>query len=139
MNVDQEDNMPNKALIDLEYYDLRGGTHHIYLAPVDVQWICNILYNHEKMFDDFIHDPPDWASPGWEWHMQIKRDQIHKIRMKIETALGYSTEEHWEKCLKKRKQKKKDDDIGGDALEMVLKRAIEKKNDPPKQPEDHSV
>lgn len=109
MNVDQEDNMPNKALIDLEYYDLRGDAHHIYLAPIDVQWICNILYNYEKMFDDFIHDPPDWATdcPGWKWDMQWKRDRIHKIRMQLETGLGYNTEDHWEKCLKKNENKKR--------------------------------
>lgn len=94
--------------IDLEYYDLHGGTHHIYLAPGNVQWICNILFNYERMFDDFISDPPKWANeiPGWKWNMQISRDRIHKIRTQVEKGLGYSTEEHWQKCLKKRSKKK---------------------------------
>lgn len=26
--------------VDLEYYDLKGGTHHIYMALGNVQWIC---------------------------------------------------------------------------------------------------
>ena len=122
--------------IDLEYYDLHGGTHHIYLAPGNVQWICNILFNYERMFDDFISDPPKWANeiPGWKWNMQISRDRIHKIRTQVEKGLGYSTEEHWQKCLKKR-SKKKEDDIGGDALELAFKRASEKKNATPEQKE----
>lgn len=121
--------------VDLEYYDLHGGTHHIYLAPGNVQWICNILFNYERMFDDFISDPPKWAEeiPGWKWNMQISRDRIHKIRTQVEKGLGYSTEEHWQKCLKKR-SKKKEDDIGGDALELAFKRTLEKKNKVPKEP-----
>ena len=47
--------------VDLEYYDLKGETHHIYMAPGNVQWICNILFNTERMYDDFINDPPEWA------------------------------------------------------------------------------
>ena len=31
-----------------EYYDLKGETHHIYMAPGNVQWICNILFNTER-------------------------------------------------------------------------------------------
>lgn len=126
--------------VDLEYYDLKGGTHHIYMAPGNVQWICNILFNTEKMFDDFIDDPPDWAEKiaGWTWDMQIKRDRIHKIRMQVEDGLGYSTEEHWKKCLKKR-GKKKEDDIGGDALEIVFKRAVEKKNEVSERPTEESL
>lgn len=79
------------------------------------------------MFDDFINDPPEWAKnkAGWDWDMQIKRDRIHKIRMQVEEGFGYSTEEHWEKCLKRRKKKEKDD-VGGDALELAFKRAAEK-------------
>ena len=121
--------------VDLEYYDLKGKTHHIYMAPGNVQWICNILFNTEQMFDDFINAPPEWAKDlaGWKWDMQIKRDRIHKIRMQVEEGLGYSTEEHWKKCLKKR-GKKKNDDIGGDALELAFKRAAEKKNEVPKEP-----
>lgn len=121
--------------VDLEYYDLKGGTHHIYMAPGNVQWICNILFNTERMHDDFINDPPGWAKDlaGWKWNMQITRDRIHKIRMQVEEGLGYSTEEHWKKCLKKR-GKKKNDDIGGDALELAFRRAAEKKNEVPKEP-----
>lgn len=122
--------------IDIEYYDLHGGTHHIYLVPGSVQWICNILYNCERMFDDFIEDPPEWAKdiPGWEWDMQIKCDRIHKIRLQVEKGLGYSTEEHWKRCLKKR-TKKKEDDVGGDALELAFRRSVEKKNEIPEQKE----
>lgn len=132
MKANQKENNADQLFIDLEYYDLHGGTHHIYMAPGNIQWICNILYNYENMFDDFINTPPKWAIdvPGWKWDMQWKRDRIHKIRMQLETGLGYSTEEHWEKCLKKRR-KKKNDDIGGDALELVLRKMIEQKNDSP--------
>ena len=119
--------------VDLEYYDLKGGTHHIYMAPGNVQWICNVLFNTEKLFDDFLNDPPEWAKDqaGWDWDMQIKRARIHKIRMQVEEGLGYSTEEHWEKCLKMRSKKQKDD-IGGDAPELAFKRASEKKKEVPK-------
>lgn len=128
--MDKENNQ-----VDIEYYDLKGGTHHIYMAPGNVQWICNILFNTERMFDDFIDNPPDWAIsiPGWTWDMEIKRDRIHKIRMQVEDGLGYSTEDHWKKCLKKR-GKKKGDDIGGDALELAFKKAVEKKNEIPQKP-----
>ena len=76
--------------VDLEYYDLKGETHHIYMAPGNVQWICNILFNTERMYDDFINDPPGWAKDlaGWKWNMQITRDRIHKIRMQVEESIG---------------------------------------------------
>lgn len=129
--------LEGKEMVDLEYYDLHGGTHHIYLAPGNVQWICNILFNYEGIFDDFISDPPEWAEeiPGWKWNMQISRDRIHKIRMQVEKGLGYSTEEHLEKCLKKRNKKKIGNDIGGDALELAFRRSVEKKNEIPEQKE----
>ncbi len=122
--------------VDLEYYDLHGGTHHIYLAPGNVQWICNILFNYEKVFDDFIEDPPVWAEEisGWKWKMQISRDRIHKIRMQVEKGLGYSTEAHWEKCLKKYGKKEKEEDVGGEALEMAFRRTVGNKNKPPQKP-----
>mgnify|MGYP000071559477 FL=1 len=120
--------------VDFGYYDLHGNMHNISLAPGDVQWICNILFNYEQMFDDFIEDSLEWAEdlPGWRWKMQISCDRIHKIRMQVEKGIDYSTEEHWKKCLKKRS--KKEEDIGGDALELAFKRTIEKKNEVPKQP-----
>lgn len=129
--------LEGKEMVDLEYYDLHGGTHHIYLAPGNVQWICNILFNYEGIFDDFISDLPEWAEeiPGWKWNMQISRDRIHKIRMQVEKGLGYSTEEHLEKCLKKRNKKKIGNDIGGDALELAFRRSVEKKNEIPEQKE----
>ncbi len=128
--------LEGKEMVDLEYYDLHGDTHHIYLAPGNVQWICNILFNYERIFDDFTANPPVWAEEisGWKWKMQISRDRIHKIRMQVEQGLGYSTEAHWEKCLKKYGKKDKEEDVGGEALEMAFRRSIEKRNEPPKQP-----
>lgn len=123
--------------VDLEYYDLHGGTHHIYLAPGNVQWICNILFNYERMFDDLINDPPERTEDisGWKWKMQISLDRIHKIRMQVEKNLGYSTEAHWEKCLKKYGKKEKEEDVGGEALEMTFRRSVENRNRPPRKPE----
>lgn len=54
--------------------------------------------------------------------------------MQVEKDLGYSTEAHWEKCLKKYGKKDKGEDVGGEALEMAFRRSIEKRNEPPKQP-----
>ena len=36
--------------VDLEYYDLKGETHHIYMAPGNVQWICNIPVSYTHLF-----------------------------------------------------------------------------------------
>lgn len=123
--------------IDLEYYDMNGGTHHIYLAPGNVQLICNIMYNYEELIEEYLDDPPEWGEQVWEARMQYYKDRIRKVRAKVEESIGYSTEEHWERC--KKKKETKDSDVGEDALVLAMQRKTEKKHDKPKKKDENTT
>lgn len=109
--------------VDVEYYDLSGHELHFKICPGDLQIVCNVLFDYCNMLSEMLADPPDGVDQGaielWRARYGYYLERIQKIRWKIESGIGYSTEKAIAKC--KKRKLKKDDDIGEDALVMAMK------------------
>lgn len=129
---------------DLEYYtmpNISGPTRHLFLPPRKMELICNVLYDYESLIGDCMADPPEGAKDNrrWEIYMDYHRNLLKEIREEIETSMGYSTEEHWRKCRKKRGKEEEDDGVGEDAMiQLARKRAERKRHEPETKREGHN-
>lgn len=115
--------------IQIKYYTLDGQKPEIFMCPGDLMIICNVLHDYAQMLREAAE-----ISVGYEqgllYRCHVQR--CEKIRHKIETAMGYSTEEAVEKCHKKKKYIgedpfAKESDVGGDALILAMKQRRQKK------------
>lgn len=117
--------------VDIEYYNLSGQELHFKICPGDLQIVCNVLFDYCNMLSEMLADPPDGVDENtiqlWRARYGYYLGRIQKIRGKIETGIGYSTEKAIEKCNKRKL--KKDDDIGEDALVMAMKSRLSKKKE----------
>lgn len=115
--------------VDIEYYNLSGQELHFKICPGDLQIVCNVLFDYCNMLSEMLADPPDGVDENtigiWKARYEYYLERVQKIRGKIETGIGYSTEKAIEKCNKRKP--KKDDDIGEDALVMAMKTRISQK------------
>lgn len=116
--------------VDVEYYDLKGQELHFKICPGDLQIVCNVLYDYCNMLSEMLANPPDGVDENtiqlWRARYGYYLERIQKIRGKIKTGIGYSTEKTIEKCNKRKP--KKDDDIGEDALVMAMKTRLSGKS-----------
>ena len=53
---------------------------------------------------------------------EVTADKLRSIARKYQEAIGYDYEAALAKCEAKQKKQRKDDDVGGDALELAMKR-----------------
>lgn len=117
--------------VDVEYYNLSAQELHFKICPGDLQIVCNVLYDYCNMLSEMLTDPPEGVDGNtieiWKARYEYYLERVRKIREKIETGIGYSTEKAIEKCNKRKP--KKDDDIGEDAIVMAMKKRINQKKD----------
>lgn len=117
--------------VDVEYYNLSGQELHFKISPGDLQIVCNVLYDYCNMLSEMLADPPDGVDENtigvWKARYGYYLVRIQKIREKIETGIGYSTEKAIEKCRKRKPEK--DNDIGEDALVMAMKKRVSRKKE----------
>lgn len=117
--------------VDIEYYNFSGQELHFKICPGDLQIVCNVLFDYCNMLSEMLADPPDGVDENtigiWKARYEYYLERVQKIRGKIETGIGYSTEKAIEKCNKRKP--KKDDDIGEDALVMAMKNRLSKKKE----------
>lgn len=114
--------------VRIEYYTLDGKTPEIYMCPGDLIIICNVLYDYAKMLGEAAEISIGYEQGQYSYH--IKR--CERIRKKIETEMGYSTEQAIETCIKKHKYLGQEDlgqenDIGEDALVLAMRQRKQKK------------
>lgn len=114
--------------IRIEYYTLDGEKPEIHMRPGDLMIICNVLHDYAKMLEEAADISIGYEQGLYRCHV----DRCEKIRNKIETAMGYSTEATIEKCHKKKKVLREDpfakeSDIGEDALVLAMKQRRQKK------------
>ena len=109
--------------VDIEYYDLKGNELHFKICPGDLQIVCNVLYDYCNMLSEMLANPPGSVDENtiqlWKARYGYYLERIQNIREKMENGIGYSTEKAIEKCRKRNHKKK--DDIGEDALVMAMK------------------
>lgn len=117
--------------VDIEYYNLSGQELHFKICPGDLQITCNVLYDYCNMLSEMLADPPAEVDKNtielWKARYDYYLGRVQKIREKIETGIGYSTEKAIEKCNKRKT--KKNNDIGEDALVMAMKNRLSQKKE----------
>ena len=90
------------AEVILRYRDL-DGEREIRTCPGDIYKIVNVFMDYARL-------------------LELVCDEWRSIAKKYQTAIGYDYDEAVAKCEAKKKRKPKDDDVGGDALELAMKR-----------------
>ncbi len=112
------------------YWNMKNATEEmIETSSGELRIIIDALADYHDIVMEKVKTMEGYAKATW-----INRaDKIKKIQTKLEESIGYSRDKQIEVCQKKKS--KKQDDIGGDALELAFKRASEKENVTPEQKE----
>lgn len=126
-----------KRELTLSYVDL-DGSHELQTCYGDILKTINALMDYTRMLDLVCEQ---WHLTGF--HKAIYEYQAGKLREiaeKFQTAIGYDYAAAVEKCRKKRAKKQRSDDVGEEALALIVRRqqnAAEKKAEDAKtkQPE----
>lgn len=115
--------------IRIEYYTMEGSTKEISMCPGDLMYICNVLYDYGRIFEEFMQEAnnqgEEWKKYTYEYYLS----RCRKIQKKIESSIGYSTEAAIDKCYKKQGKSKQDEDVGEDALVLAIKHARKKQEE----------
>lgn len=107
-----------EAEIILRYRDL-GGEHEIRTCPGDIYKIVNVFMDYARLLE-LVNDEWD-LDPYRRAVNEVTADKLRSIAKKYQETIGYDYEAAMAKCEAKRK-KQGTDDVGGDALELAMKR-----------------
>lgn len=96
------------------------GDHEVKTCIGDIYKIVNALMDYSRLLE-LVCD--EWDLQGfhraiYEYHAE----KLRAIAKKYQTAIGYDYDAAVAKCEAKKKRGRKEDDIGGDALELTMKR-----------------
>ncbi len=105
--------------IILRYRDL-DGEHEIRTCPGDIYKIVNVFMEYARLLE-LVCDEWD-LGPYHRAVNEVTADKLRSIAKKYQEAIGYDYEAALAKCEAKRKKQHMDDDVGGDALELAMKR-----------------
>ena len=107
------------AEVILRYRDL-DGEREIRTCPGDIYKIVNVFMDYARLLE-LVCD--EWGLDAYHRAVnEVTADKLRSIAKKYQTAIGYDYDEAVAKCEAKKKRKPKDDDVGGDALELAMKR-----------------
>jgi len=107
------------AEVILRYRDL-DGEHEIRTCPGDIYKIVNVFMDYARLLE-LVNDEWD-VDPYRRAVNEVTADKLRSIARKYQKAIGYDYEAAMAKCEAKRKKQCTDDDVGGDALELAMKR-----------------
>ena len=107
------------AEVVLRYRDL-DGEHEIRTCPGDIYKIVNVFMDYARLLE-LVNDEWD-LDPYRRAVNEVTADKLRSIARKYQEAIGYDYEAALAKCEAKKKKAHKDEDIGGDALELAMKR-----------------
>lgn len=105
--------------VRIEYYTLDGKKPEIFMCPGDFIIICNVLHDYAALLSEISED--DLKDNLTKFQYSYHMNRCKKIQMRIEEALGYSTEKALVKCRKKQ-ARENTDDIAEDALVLAAGR-----------------
>ena len=89
-------------------------------AHGDIYKIVNVFMDYARLLE-LVCD--EWGLDAYHRAVnEVTADKLRSIAKKYQTAIGYDYDEAVAKCEAKKKRKPKDDDVGGDALELAMKR-----------------
>ena len=108
------------AEVILSYHDL-DGEHEIRTCPGDIYKIVNVFMDYARLLE-LVCD--EWGLDAYHRAVnEVTADKLRSIAKKYQTAIGYDYDEAVAKCEAKKKRKSKDDDVGGDALDLAYKKS----------------
>lgn len=108
------------AEISLQFQDL-DGLHEIKTCYGDIYKIVNALMGYSRMLEQVCDE---WDLQGfhratYEYHAEKLRD----IAKKYQAGIGYDYDAAVERCKARKNRPRRNDDVGGDAMELTLKKA----------------
>lgn len=107
------------AKVVLQFRDL-DGEYEIRTCYGDIYKIVNALMDYARTLE-LVCD--EWNLSSYHRAVyEIHAEKLRSIAKKYQEAIGYDYEAAVAKCEAKRKKQRTDDDIGGDALELAMKR-----------------
>lgn len=109
------------AEVILRYRDL-DGEHEIRTCPGDIYKIVNVFMDYAKLLE-VIND--EWNLDAYRRAVnEVTADKLRSIARKYQTAIGYDYDAAVARCeAQKKKRKPKNDDVGGDALDLAYKKS----------------
>ena len=97
------------------------GAYNVHTSPIG-QYRVNLTYGDltliVAMIEDYVRGLEATNSNNMAWQYHI--DKFKHISEKIQLQIGYDYEKKKEKCVKK----KKNDDVGEDAMILALKKSM---------------
>ena len=107
--------------LEITFKDIKQGDVHIRTCYGDIYKIVNALRDYSRLL---LLTCEAWNLTGfhratYEYHAQ----KAHEIADKYQAAIGYDYDKSLAKCREKQAKKKKSDDsdVGGEALELMLR------------------
>ncbi len=101
-----------------------GCKHEIETCYGDIYKIVNALMDYAKMLEEVCDE---WDLQGYHRAVyELHAENLRTIAKKYQDGIGYDYEATVAKCEAKRKKTHKDEDIGGDALELAMIRGRQK-------------
>lgn len=107
--------------LEITFKDIKQGDVHIRTCYGDIYKIVNALRDYSRLL---LLTCEVWNLTGfhratYEYHAQ----KAHEIADKYQAAIGYDYDKSLAKCREKQAKKKKSDDsdVGGEALELMLR------------------
>ncbi len=103
--------------VTLRVFDIHGD-HEINTCYGDICKIVNALRDYSRLLE-MVCD--EWGLEGfhratYEYHAE----KLREIAGKYQAGIGYDYDAAMEKCKKKRGKKQRNEDVGGEAIEMML-------------------
>lgn len=112
--------------VPLQFYNLRSRCYQgIHTCEGDMIVICNAMADYADIIKEFISqsDYEGYQKAFYEIHAE----RCRKISLKLQEQIGYDRNAAIERCREKQKNSNKNsDDVGEDALVMLVKKAREK-------------
>lgn len=108
-------------------FQLHGvdGAHEIKSCYGDIYKIINALMDYARLLELVCEE---WdLKPYHRAVYELHAEKLRAIAKKYQEAIGYDYDAAVERCKAKKKQVRKDKDIGGDALDLAMKREPKKK------------
>ena len=107
------------AEVILRYSNL-DGEHEIRTCCGDIYKIVNVFMDYARLLEA-VND--EWGLDAYRRAVnEVTADKLRSIAKKYQEAIGYDYEDALAKCEAKKKKAHKDDDVGGDALELAFKK-----------------
>lgn len=107
-------------------FRLKGveGEREIRSCYGDIYKVINALMDYARILEMACEE---WDLQGYHRAIyELHADKLRSIAKKYQTAIGYDYDAAVAKCEAKKKKTRKDDDVGADALELVIKKSLGK-------------